>query len=409
MKRLAFALLLFLAPTLAPPLAAQHAPQFCSPEKLAALRAALPATADPQWEPLFADEATIFYTEREMPPAYQMSSAHGSAQYFHDTRYNISGDAREASMGQGNGGNANREFPWRMPGGTDGAEGSIDKFSFFRLPAREGGLWPIVHWHETRGGDVLGPHTVLAWIFPVDTIFGECLRLKDGRGQFHTFEVRLRIRRKTDWAVEILRPYPTAGDLAERLAAIGTAEASRARSELLGVREVRIEDLVDSRHPHLSGFRGQAAIERLPAMSDELVAELLDVPFRNAAGFDWRETDARDVNVVAPTSDQLFSLVPRHYRGAFLGNDSAGCARCHQHALRHAREFDSVRDWYGFVRGSADGILSCHIVEPSCISSNGSDRPVVLREKFLRAGLLQPYDPRKHPADRYTTIDLERK
>lgn len=399
-QQLTVAILLALLLT---PAAAEAQVQICSPQKLAVLRGGLPATVDPQWQALFHDPTTVFYTKAEMPPAFQFSITHGTAQFFHDARNNVSADASDAPLGDGFGGNANVTFPWRNVGGVMlAAEKDVSNFAFFRLPRRDRHVWPIVYWHEMRPGVISGPHRVLNWSFPVGTTFGEVVQIKDSAGKPHTFEVRLRFRHPTTWGVEVLRPYPTAGDLIKALDKMGDQESLAVSSKLQNIREVAVQTLTD-KHRTRHGFNVRATNETLPPMSESLVRRLLAVPFRTSAGVYWRETASREPDLAAPTSAQRFGLVPFQYNGAFLGNDSQSCRNCHKDVLTAARSFDSGRGWYGFVRGGNE-ILSWNPVEPSSVSRDGGNLPVVFRRSFVSAGMWEAYNAAKHPADRYTSF-----
>jgi hypothetical protein len=378
--------------------------QLCSAEKLEALRTSLPATEGGKWQSVFRDPKTMFYTDREIPAAYQHADGglivnggrmpvNGASMgtTFHSPRYNISGDAREAAKGQGMGGNANIEFPWRTPGGTDFSEGQSSTFKFMRLPDRDsGGMWPVALYQPTMNDNRIGPHRVMAWVFPVGTIFGEVLAIRDSRGTMHTFEVRLRIREPDYWDIEILRPFPREADLAARLGSDRYVTAMHSMP-------VANQRLTDTLH-RVVGFDVAAGIAKLPPLGESLAAELLDTtPFKSAVGAAWKET------AFAPTASEPFSIVPLNYHGTFMGTDTDSCKRCHEHTLRHVDQFDDRRDWYGRVRGS-DQIFTWHPIDPSSISFNGGPRAVRLREAFVRAGIVEQFDPAKHPKERYSLL-----
>jgi hypothetical protein len=369
--------------------------QLVTPEKEAALRAQFPATADQNWQTLFRE--SVLYTEAEVPRAYQFAGT------FHSPAYNISGDPSDSGLPHGEGGNANVDFPWRLPGGVPKqAERDLDKFAFVRLPRKpDGGVWPVVYFSEfLRDDPVLEPATFTRWLFPRDTVFGEVLQLKDSQGKPHVFEVRLRVRTADGWGTEALRPFPTVADMQERLAELGTPEARDIAAKLGSVKAVAVDALTD-KHRTRHAFSEKAARESLPPMSEALVKELLATPFKPIAGYAWREAAA--VDVFAPTSQQRFSVVPLGYNATFIGSDSQTCMNCHDDTLKPARSFDAPRGWYGRVRGS-DGIFSFHPIEPSSISRNGSPVQVRIRQSLVRAGMVERYDRAKHPADRYSAI-----
>jgi hypothetical protein len=284
------------------------------------------------------------------------------------------------------GGNGNIEHPWRTPGGTDFSEGQSSTFKFLRLPDREGGgVWPVVWYRPTFNDNRIGPHTVYAWAFPVGTVFGEVLGMRDSRGQMHTFEVRLRIRELGYWDVEVLRPFPTEKDLQERL---GTDRYSTTVSS---------KRLTDTLHQR-PAFDVAAGVAMLPPLGEALAAELLaTTPFKSAVGARWKG------EAFAPTASEPFSIVPRDYLGTFMGTDTDSCKRCHEHTLKHVDQFDARRDWYGRIRGS-DQIFTFHPIDPSSISYNGGARQVRFRQAFVEAGMLERFDPARHPSDRYAAL-----
>lgn len=384
--------------------------QICSPQKLVELRASLPATEDPRWRELFSSADTLFYTDAEMPPAYQHRGA------FHDARYNISGDFgprgdrplghfRPGGFG---GGNANVAFPWRNDAGIPAsAEPFVDTFKLLRLPRQNERLLPIVWWQEMRSDDpVEGPQQVMQWAYPVGTTFGTALQLKDAAGIAHTFEVRIRVRYRDGHGVELLKPYRTAAELIGQLEQLGTDEAKQVAGQLRTTREVALRKIVDG-HLTRRAFAGEGTFETLPPMSAGLVKQLLAVPFRESAGYVWRETASSAPDVVAPTSNQRFSLVPGGYLASAIGADSESCTECHKTTLMAARHFDRGRGWYGRVRGS-DGIFSFHPVEPHSVVGNGGHAVMRLRRSFVDAGMLERYDPAKHPAQIYTFLDFSK-
>jgi len=394
-------------------------PQVCTPEKLAALRASLPATDIEKWQAVFRDPKTMLYTDREIPAAYQHADGglisggglvprNGATMSttFHSPRYNISGEANEARKGQGMGGNANIEFPWRTPGGTDFSEGKSSTFKFMRLPDRDsGGVWPVVWYRPVMGDSRVGPHTVLAWVFPIGTVFGEVMGLRDSRGQMHTFEVRLRVREETFWDIEILRPFPTAKDLADRLEAMDPEKYAADIALLRDHRTVVAKRMNDPLHRR-SGFDVQAGTNLTPAsLSEQVSADLLDsTRFKSAVGAAWKQhPDFDNLVSFAPTGRYDFNIVPPNYEGTFMGTDTDSCKRCHEHTLKHVDVFDNQRDWYGRVRGS-DQIFTWHPIDPGSIAYNGGTIPARLRQSFVQAGIVEQFDPAKHPKDRYTLL-----
>lgn len=400
------------------PAAAEAQIQIMPEAKLETLRRALPATEGDAWQEFFFDPATLFYTEAEMPKAYQHADAGlivnmgfgpfgGTSRQttFHWALNNISGDARESSKGEGFGGNGNVEFPWRTPGGNDPAEQDTNSFKMMLLPPRgDGTRWPVVFYQTTLHGSRMGAHSGYAWIFPVGTLFGEALVLRDSQGVLHTYEVRIRKREPEFWDIDVLRPFPEAKDLAARLQEIDPARYSAEIDHLTTAVHLQPEALFDEFHPTSLGFQAVAARDPLPILGEDLAKYLLDsTPFKQSIGAAWREAP-NGVRAFAPTTDEPFSIVPRGYLGTWLGTDTETCAKCHESTLKHVDEFDRQRDWYGYVRGSADGIFSFHPIAIQSISPNGVPRRVQLRPEFVQAGIVEIFDRARHPAEIYRLL-----
>ena len=128
----------------------------------------------------------------------------------------------------------------------------------------------------------------------------------------------------------------------------------------------------------------------LPAIDHELVKKLLDTPFKSALGQEWKR-GPDGTEAFAPTTEAAFHIVPKNYHGGFVEVSSTSCMRCHDSTLKHARDFQPFRDWYGRVRG-ADNIFSFHIFEPGSIAYNGIGREPNLRQDLIDAGLLTRWE-----------------
>jgi hypothetical protein len=180
----------------------------------------------------------------------------------------------------------------------DVAQLEIGKFRFFRLPDRKsGGVYPVVYWREMIGGSKQGPHDALRWIFPIGTIFGEVLAMRDREGELSTFEVRLRIREADYWNVEILRPFPLESDLTEALRKRGQDELAQ-RVAAAPVRMMKMEDKL---HRTKRGFASEDLSVTLPDFNEELSKALLNsTPFKSAVGAHYKR------GAISPTAAQGF-------------------------------------------------------------------------------------------------------
>ena len=329
------------------------------------LRGFLPKVEDRTVAGVFANPATYWYTEQDMPPAYQTDSMVDGLATFHDPRYDLSGGA-DQKHGNGNG---NTEFPWASPGGTDRA--NVESIRAMLLPAVDGRTLPVVAYNEVVRTKIGPNYQVrrLSWRFPVGTVFVEVLFIRDERRQPWPFTVRMRQRGDDYWDVAVFRPVPTRDDLAEEF----TFEPKY-------VQPGRVRAV----HPNAVAFDEEAVWDVLPLLQPDDVRRLLSRPFVDCTGVDWSEA-------VEPTSVQRFSLVPANYDGTLAGNEPTACANCHEHVAKHVSEFDRARDWYGFIRGS-DGIFSFQPVDQSSVAGNGNPLPIRLRSDLTRAGLIT-FDP----------------
>ncbi|HEV3021150.1 MAG TPA: hypothetical protein VGX76_01735 [Pirellulales bacterium] len=367
-----------------------------SAERDALYRQFLPAVDDAVIGELLADPRLVLYTEREMPKAYQFWD--GAFPGVHSARYNISANGSEPF------GNGNREFPWASPAGTHRTP-SVTSLRFFRLPQDGDGRVFCVAWYRKRGG---GDASGYSWVFPVGTFFGEVLLLKGPHGHDYTFELRIRRRETGHWQVDVFRPFPTSAALAARIKVLRPAwqdeqQLAALCQHLDEPRKLESQTLAD-RQPHRRVFRQTMGVDSLPPVGDDgLVEELLTgTVFRSALGATWRDDDD-GVETCAPTTLAAFHVVPANYDAGFIAVDDASCMRCHETANAPVREFNYGRDWYGRVRGS-DGIFSFHPFSLDSISDNGYARTVRMRREFEQAGLLEPYDPGRHPSSIYQTL-----
>ena len=335
------------------------------------IRSAIPVTDDDRLNAILTSKHAIWYTEREMPAAFQwdLPRTHTIAQ---SPYRNVSADneAPHFEASKRLGGNANIEFPWRHPGGTDATEG-VETFKFFALPVDASGRrLPVVYWteHFTVAPGFADPSPLgYRWRFPVGTVFGEVLTMAGPNGRY-VFEIRTRTREQNRWSVDVLRPFRDADDYAAGLASIGIDSSSQLVS--------MTQDMIASKHPQ-NRFVATGRVHNLAPISSDAVDVLLrKTPLRSAVGSAWN-----------PETDAEFHIVPRGYRPVAVGSDSASCMKCHENTLQHARDFDIQRGWYGYVRGG-DGILSWHPFDPSCVNHSGSV-PIRMRRTWEHAGVVR--------------------
>lgn len=367
-----------------------------SVEKEALLRRCLPKVEDPLIQKVLDDPQLIFYTDDEMPKAYQFLG--GTHHGVHAVQYNISANGSEPF------GNGNREFPWNSPGGTHRSP-NVRSFRFLSLPRdAQGKLLPVVWFTQRLTGDGTRGY---AWRFPVGTILGEVLMMRGPDNLDYTFELRLRIRHSGDWGVDVYRPFPEAADLATRIKELRPNWAEQPTvAALVQYLEtpvnLPVRTLADQ-HPQRS-FQETAGVDNLPDAGDEqLVKELLTkTSFKSAAGAIWRQ-GANGVATSAPSTAARFHVVPANYDAGFIAVDSASCLRCHSTVNQNVDRFQSARDWYGRIRGS-DGIFSFHPFDPGSISYNGYPNGIRMRDELVAAGVLERFDAGRHPNSIYHDV-----
>lgn len=350
-----------------------------------ALCLAAPPTAAQSWPTVddedlardLADPWLVPYTRESMPPAYQFWAGLQN-DGIKDSRYNMGPPGADPT------GNY-FEFPWRDPAGTTPGERRVEVRRAFLLPPRTDGgegRWPAVYWSERNElpAVVVNPRMPrLAWSFPRDTLFVELLSWEGV-----PFLLRTKRRELEDWQPDEFAPFVVAGELQGALARAGAAPATG---------RVVVANFEDVRHPRRA-IRERAEVELLPELPRELRARLI-------AGRTWQSTMGRDWRPGIRAS--AGGLAPAGFAAVFEV-EASSCGRCHESAGRSVAYFEAGRDWYGAVSGD-DRILSWHPYAAESIATRGEARPVRLRPELLRLGLLEPYDPQRHPGDRYRRLD----
>jgi len=360
----------------------------------------MPKVSDKTLQGIFEDPDTIYYTDTEIPKAYQ--DFEGALQGVHDPIYNISAVKSEPF------GNTNREFPWGTPFGTHNSPAS-KSFRFISLPSqKDGKRWPIVWWRAELMKDnrVIDQATSgYAWVFPEGTTVGEVLYHNDSKGYSHVYEVRIRKRQLTKWTINVYRPFPTAKDLSK---AIKTTWADYNDDAGLVALTTQLDSTATgslytlaSNHPDFVSFKQSRKIDVLPAISEKHVIKLLDeTTFTSALGADWK--NGKDAPH-APTTKADFHIIPKDYSGGFVEVDSKSCMQCHETCNKPARDFDFKRDWYGRVRGS-DGIFSFHPFSHGSISPRGTPHAISINQDMVNKGIVAAYNEKLHPDTVYRRI-----
>ncbi len=314
------------------------------------------------------------------------------------------------------GGSANRDIPWRNPGGMDFVKNAGHRSNFFVPPAsgsmidsvrldRDTGktqwvptgpgrrtlqniLDPVVTHHI--GGESSMQSYMHASKVNAGTATGEILTVRSPSGKDFTFEIRTRSMTPQGWVYDVFRPFADSDELVAAVKAKYQGKwagnpvvqnflrAYENPNALLTTSDVRAtyasESVrINSEKEKLgvgqldgSEFHSPVAItETLPPLPPELVEELLtETPFKSVFGKPWLKTAQGEG--WAPIV-KGFGIVPEGYTGHHIPMTAQGCTNCHNGASRLARQFnppsgrmgrlnlpesDGARDWYDSVRGT---------------------------------------------------------
>ncbi len=358
----------------------------------------------------------IWYADKEMPPAYQLQNS------FHSPFYNVSSENEQDLSGRRIGkdriGNGNRDFPWVTTGGTDNCA-DVEIFRFVRFPKDDyGNHLPLVYFIGANPGSGLrnpnntssilgeggGAVSSQRWLYPRGTVFGELMCMQGPDDMLYPFELRMRFREREYWEVDVYRPYTTAKELEHTIKELRPVwwEQDDLVKFLNALRNPKVEKgSVQDRNRDVIAFRATFKKHELPPLPDaKLVAQLLTTAsWKSAQGAEWID------GVTSPTAPKgtKFHVVPEEYAAHITAVDSKSCMECHKHTGFNVRVFDQNRGWYGRIRGN-DGIFTFHPIDPSSISYDGTNKPIVMRPAFVKAGLVAAYNPRVHTADWYKQL-----
>lgn len=366
------------------------APVLMTTERDQQYRKFLPEVQNEELQKILKDQRLILYTETEMPRAHQ--DWEGALQGVHSPWYNISGNTDYRGLGNGN-----REFPWGTPAGTHRSE-NVSSVRFLWLPLdSENRRRPIAWFRDHDNGGY-------AWVFPVGTVVGEVLMMKNPKEYHYTFELRTRKRLEHRWVVDAFRPFPTAAHLLTAIQQQSGWDKDKALVAFCDSLKQKVDTTtytLVSNHPDRVAFESKGRIDTLPTLDHDLVIRLLTTTkFKSALGASWKPDSE---SPAAPTTEAEFHVIPKRYDAGFINVDSKSCMRCHNSTNEPVRQFENRREWYGRIRGS-DGIFSFHPFDPSCISGNGFSVAVKMNQKLIDAGIIVEFDPKIHPHDLYNRV-----
>lgn len=396
------------------PLGADRPLDIMSADRLASVAARMPCVTDPYLRGILESADTMWYDKHSIVPGYQDSFGDNVIAPIGMRPNTIRSSLIDTAVPGGHSwifvDRGVFHFPFGRPAGATENDAAV--VDFWQLPRSGDDLLPVVWWMRQPSNLT---HRI-EWLFPVGTIFGEMLFIVGDDGQWYPFEIRTRTRVVDGWDVDLYRPFPSATDLADALEDKRADNGAWASSDDITALIAHLRDdetlapaqlgatHFDGSFPTISG-----AEDELPGLSDPgIVRELLfEQPFRSARDRAWKSSG--QLISYAPTTSSSSSIVPRGYNAGFLDVSEDTCDRCHKDAGRPFRDYYPDIIAYGELWGG-DETFSWHPFETSAfVASDGS---VVdfnydnreLRDDFVGAGLLVPYDDTAHPDSLYRQI-----
>lgn len=293
----------------------------------------------------------------------------------------------------------NTFFPWKHPGGlTDSSNATTFKFIIFPEPkgAKRDISEKIQYWRQTvRTYGFNQPiDGVLVWLYPVGTIFGEVLLVRNSKNEHYTFEVRIRTKEEPGldkgWTADSFRPFPAAEDLFNRVKQLAEKEEYQNDKQVAAFLAYLGKERKLERRTVSDDFGGTAfkkrtvGYEYLPPLPEKMVKELLTTTeFIHSCGSYWVHLDKNE-SPGMPTTREAFHVVPHSSNLPMMHVDNEACMSCHDGPLNHATKFAGTINgelWYGYVRGS-DRIFSFSVID------RGYHNSETIRQDLIKADVV---------------------
>ena len=369
---------------------------------------ALPCIEDQDLVALLESDDTMFYDAGSIVPGYQDSYGNGFDFPVGMRPNTIDAGFIDLAVPGGHAQlfihNGVFHFPFGNP--IDVAPGDAVVIDFWHAPRGEGGeLLPVAWWWYEPSG---WTHRI-KWSFPIGTVFGELMYVVGAGGQLFPFEIRTRTREIDRWVVDAFRPFPEAEMFAAALEASGSSGVDALIAHLRDTSTLQAASLSASHFvesfPTMNG-----AEDVLPAAGNDSVIETLltTTGFVSAKGRAWKSSGA--MTAYAATTDASFSIVPRGYNAGVVEVSDEACGRCHQDAGRPFKDYYFNVLAYGELWGEDENFTWHPFENAAFVNGNGevvsfSDDNRRMRQDFISGGVLEQYDPGKHPASIYNEID----
>ena len=333
--------------------------QLISANKLHKIRSSLPRVAYQGLQDILNSDQTLWYNDEVMAPSYQDSVGAASNETWPD----LVAGSEAVITGLYDRGRNRWQFPFATTAGTDNSTNvHIENFVAFG----DGGPNPILIERVVRNDN----RYQWDWIYPVGTVFGEVIFIKDG-DEWLPAEIRTRKKYPSGWGMNVFRPFPTAESLVVAIRKLRPDYMMNVNLSKL-VRHLENDQTLEpktlSAKAKLSStFSQEGWVDSLPDFTDSnLVRKLLrNTEFVAAYGTAWKSNGSQ-VTYAATTNHSL-SVVPNHYDAGLLEVTDAACMRCHRETGRLVSEFYSDLYLYGELWGK-DGIFSFHPYDESLYS-----------------------------------------
>ncbi len=365
---------------------------------LAAYLRNLPQVADPQINAIIHSGETIWYDEDSMVFTYQDSfGAPTGPEGLRANRvaYDVGSNADSPDIRALTEYFELQTFKYPFSIGAGRVDHGNAEAVYFWSPPRDsqGRPVPVAWWRN-------GSHW--HWVFPVGTVFGEMLLVKeDGvNSEWYVHEIRSRVREIDRWRTDIFRPFPRATDLSDAIKLRRPNWANTDLNQLVNHLEnnsTLTPGKLDSKSyeravPSIYGY-----YDNLPETKDyALIRELLaGTTFQSAMNVEWKR-DGDRVSF-APGTLANFHIVPKHYIAGLLENNEASCSRCHNQTGRPLGQLDPRTSLYGEIWGE-DQIFTWHPFKVYEEIYSVSDDSRIANPRMVAAGLLvqkrpSAYDP----------------
>ncbi|HEU0030435.1 MAG TPA: hypothetical protein VFQ53_07380 [Kofleriaceae bacterium] len=376
-------------------------------QRLAEIAAAMPCVVDGPVKSVVESPRTLWYDKQSLVPGYQDSFGDNVVTPIGMRPNTIDPELIDLAVPGGHAQIFSELGSFHFPFGHPiGPVEQVRVVDFWQLPEGNGAPLPVVYWRRDPNEYT---HRV-EWMFPKGTVFGELLLIADG-GALVPFEIRTRTRTLEGWAVDVLRPFLRAVDLADAIEARGLHSAgldalvAQLRADTLDAYQVSATHFAGAFEPRDSG------IELLPALDGDDAAAVRELmrttAFRSARGIAWKTSGDRVA--WAAGARGAGSIVPAGFNAAAIEVSEPSCDTCHRDA---GRPFETWYDnilAYGELWGN-DEIFTWHPFTTArfvdgaghVVGFNHDNREI--RPDMVAAGLVAPYVPANHPSSVYQRI-----